>query len=70
MREGILPLAVMERVIKTVANYRVSNGAKIALRDVLEEKGIEISKRAKVYAEHSKRTTLKEEDIKLAAKQK
>lgn len=69
MREGILPLAVMERVIKSVANFRVSNGAKIALRTVLEEKAIEISKKAKVLAEHSKRTTIKSEDIKLAVKQ-
>ena len=43
----ILPLAAMENLLKTKANApRVSNDAKEALRDILEEIGEKIGEKA------------------------
>ena len=63
-----LSLAGMEKLLKRAGAFRVSDKAKEALRDVLEEIGEELSKKAISFAEHSKRKTIKVEDIKLAHK--
>ena len=68
MRKEILPLAAMEKLIKKAGAIRVSEDAKEALREYLEEKGQEISSKAIVLAEHSKRRTVKREDIRLATR--
>ena len=68
--EKILPLAAMERILKKGSqDIRVSDPAKEALREYLEEKGVELSKLAADLAEHAGRKTIKAEDVKLAAKQ-
>ena len=62
----ILPLAPVERIIRNAGADRVSEGAGVELARVLEEYGIEISREAIELAKHAKRTTVKEEDIRLA----
>jgi len=69
MAKRILPLAAMEHLLKKKSSaVRVSNSAKEALRDVLEEIGQEIGEKAVRFANHSGRKTIKDIDIKLAAK--
>ncbi len=69
MRKRILPLAAMESILKKRSSaVRVSNSAKEALRDILEEIGEEIGEKAIKLAHHSGRKTVKDVDIKLAAK--
>ena len=62
----ILPLAPVERVIRNAGADRVSEGAGIELAKVLEEFGLEVSHEAIELAKHAGRTTVKEEDIRLA----
>lgn len=59
----LLPLAAMEAIMKSAGAHRVSDKAKEALKDVLEEKAEEVSKNAIELAKHAGRTTLKREDI-------
>jgi len=69
MTKHILPLAAMESLLKSRANApRVSNSAKEALRDILEEIGEQIGQKAVRLAQHSGRKTVKGSDIKLAYK--
>ena len=64
-----LPLAAMERLMKNAGVHRVSEDAKVQLREVLEEIADDIAKNANNFAKHAGRTTVKGQDIKLAAKQ-
>jgi len=64
----IIPLAAMERLIKKAGAERVSEDAKAALRDVLEEFGEEVSEAAIKFAVHTGRKTVKAKDIKLATR--
>jgi DNA-binding protein len=64
----IIPLAAMERLMKNAGADRVSEDAKAALRDVLEEFGEEVAIAANKFAIHAKRKTVKAEDIKLASR--
>ena len=69
MTKKILPLAAMENLLKQKANApRVSNDAKEALRDALEDYAEQIGLKAVRFANHSGRKTIKSEDIKLAVK--
>ena len=68
MDKKILPVAAMEKLLKKGGASRVSEDAKVVLRDVLEEKGHEIAERAAKLAIHSGRKTVKGSDIKLALK--
>jgi histone H3/H4 len=64
--QPILPFAPVERVIRKAGADRVAKDAGVELAKVLEEYGIEISREAIILAKHAKRTTVKEEDIRLA----
>jgi len=68
MESKILPLAAMEKLLKKGGASRVSDGAKQALKEVLEEIADDIGMRAVKLAQHSGRKTIKASDIKLAAK--
>lgn len=65
----LLPLAAMEKIMKEVGgNIRVSDKAKVALKNVLEEGAERIAENAVKLATHAGRKTVKAEDIKLASK--
>jgi DNA-binding protein len=67
--DKLLPLATMEKIMKKVSpDIRVSEEAKEALREHLEDIGMELSKAATELALHAGRKTIKAEDIRLAAK--
>ncbi len=71
MSDKLLPLAAMEKIIKKVggSDIRVSDKAKTALKQVVEEKAEEIAEKAWRLATHAGRKTVKEGDIRLAVKQ-
>ncbi len=63
---SVLAIAAMEKLLKRNGAKRVSEEAKIALRDALEEYADKICKKAVAFAQHAKRTTVKASDVKLA----
>ncbi len=64
----VLPLAAMETILKNNGAQRVSQDAKEALREVLEDAAREISEKAAKIAKHTGRSTVKGEDIRIAVK--
>ncbi|MBI3027103.1 NFYB/HAP3 family transcription factor subunit [Candidatus Woesearchaeota archaeon] len=69
MAEKIFPLAAMEKLIKEGGADRVSDKAKVALRNAIEEIAHEIAVKSIKLAVHAGRKTIKAEDIKLAVKE-
>jgi len=67
---GEIPLLAIERIIKLSGANRASYEAKLKLREILEEIGYNISVKAIKIAEHSKRITIRAEDIKLVIEDK
>jgi len=68
MTNKLLPLAAMEKLLRQGGADRVSDKAKVALKNALEDIATEISVKAIKLAEHAGRKTVKSEDIKLAVK--
>ncbi|MBS3137071.1 NFYB/HAP3 family transcription factor subunit [Candidatus Woesearchaeota archaeon] len=64
----LLPLAAMEKILKKCGAERVSDKAKIALKNIIEDKADEIAINAVRLAKHAGRKTIKSGDIKLATK--
>ena len=64
----LLPLAAMEKILKQCGAERVSDKAKVALKNAVEDIAEEIAENAVKLAFHAGRKTVKEGDIKLAAK--
>ena len=64
-----LPLAPLARLIKKFSNLRVSDDARTAMAEVLEDFASKISRKAAELAVHAKRKTIRAEDIRLAAKE-
>ena len=69
MSKRLLPLAAMEKILKHAGAERVSDKAKAALKDVVEEITEKIAVNAVRLSAHAGRKTVKEGDIKLASKQ-
>lgn len=65
----LLPLAAMEKILKQCGADRVSDKAKVAMKNAIEEVAEEIGTRAVQYTKHAGRTTVKDRDIKLAVKE-
>lgn len=65
----LLPLAAMEKILKQSGAERVSDKAKVALKNVVEDIADGIANKAIQLAKHAGRTTVKDRDIKLAAKE-
>ncbi len=63
-----LPVAAVDRVIRKSGAKRVSENAAVALAEVLEERAIVIAAEAAKLAEHAGRRTVRDVDIRLAAK--
>jgi DNA-binding protein len=68
MSKRLIPLAAMEKIMKKVGAERVSDGAKTALKNVLEDIAEEIAVDSVKYAFHAGRKTVKGGDIRLATK--
>lgn len=64
----LLPLAAMEKILKRCGAERVSDKAKVALKNIIEDKADEIAATAVRLAKHAGRKTVKAGDIKLATK--
>ena len=69
MAERLLPLAAMEKLLKQCGAERVSDKAKVALKNIIEEKANEIAAKAIQLAKHAGRKTIKGGDIRLASKE-
>jgi histone H3/H4 len=61
-----IPLAAMDRIIREIGAERVSEDAKEALREILEDEAKELIRRADRISKHAGRTTIVKEDIHLA----
>jgi DNA-binding protein len=68
MKELTIAVSPMHRLCKKAGADRVSEAASKELSKVLEEIGIKIAKEALDYAVHSRRTTIKKEDIEIATR--
>ena len=65
----ILPLAPVDRLIRKSGAKRVSDSAKLALAEVLEDFSEKIAVKAMRLAMHAGRKTITAADIKLAMKE-
>jgi histone H3/H4 len=63
-----LPVAAVDRIIRKSGAKRVSEDAATALSEVLEERAIVIAGEAAKLAEHAGRRTVRDVDIRLAAR--
>ena len=63
-----LPIAPIGRILKNAGAQRISDSAKVALVDVLEDYGDKIAKESINLARHTGRKTVTDADIKLALK--
>jgi histone H3/H4 len=63
---NVLSLAAMEKILKGAGANRVSDDAKVALQEVLEELGERIGKDADELSKHAGRRTVKAEDVRMA----
>jgi len=68
VKKKFLSHNAMDKIMREAGALRVSDDAKEALAEVLEQKALEISVEAKKFAEHAGRKTITEKDIHLANK--
>ncbi len=63
-----LPIAAVDRIIRKAGAKRVSESAARELAGILEEYAIDIASEAAELSEHAGRKTVRDSDIRLAAK--
>ncbi len=63
-----IPLAPFERILKNAGAERISEDALKAMREAVEDYAEALAEASVALAKHAKRKTVKQEDIKLAAK--
>ncbi len=68
MSERLIPLAAMEQMLKKAGAERVSDKAKAALKEVLEDYAHIVAAKAVKLSTHAGRKTVKASDVKLAVK--
>lgn len=68
MANRFLSLNAMDKLLREAGAARVSDDAKEALAEALEQKGMEIAREAKRVAEHAGRKTITAKDITLIMK--
>ena len=56
----------MEKILKKYGAKRVSEDAKVTLKEILEEQGKTVAKRSIKLAKHANRDTVRREDILLS----
>ena len=64
-----LPIAAMERLLRDFTGFRISEGAKMALKQEMESHAEAIAEKAARLSQHAGRKTIKEADIKLVIKE-
>ena len=67
-RTRILPLAAMDKLMRKAGAPRVSDSAKEALSDALEQKGLELGAEAVKLSQHAGRKTVTAADVALASR--
>ena len=60
-----LPLAAMEALLRKAGAERVSDSAKEALKQALEDTGRQLAAQAVTFSRHAGRRTVMKEDVKL-----
>ncbi len=60
-----IPLAAMEVLLRKAGAQRVSDNAKTALKQALEDAGKEIAVKAVTFSRHAGRRTVMRDDVKL-----
>lgn len=63
-----IPVATVDRIMRKAGAKRVSEEAAKAMAELIEEKALEIAAEAIKLAEHAGRKTVRDVDIRLAAK--
>ena len=63
-----LPIAAMHRIIRKAGADRVSESAARELGRILEELGVQIGREALDWSMHAGRRTVRQDDVKMAAK--
>ncbi len=63
-----LSLNAMDKIIREISELRVSDKAKEALAEALENYAKQLSKKATTFAAHAGRRTITDKDIELALK--
>ena len=61
-----LPKAPVARLMKRVGATRISGDAIDVMNEAMENYGLDIASKAKTYAHHAGRKTIKADDVKLA----
>lgn len=67
-KKSFLSHNAMDKILREAGALRVSDEAKAALAEVLEQKALELAAEAKKYAEHAGRKTVTDKDVHLANK--